>query len=214
MSINWGAWAEVGAAAELVRSQHPQLAAQGLGAISPEQGVATLAALLTGSATQVAVTPIHWPTRLQNQAVHRPFYQAFQPTTPLTSPTQADDTASLQQQLTQADASERRALIEQTFRTVVARVLAVPSPQSLDLRQGLVSLGLDSLMSIEVRNRLKQLLTVELPVTTFLDNLPMQALVEQINTHYTTTAPAPAAPLSPPPVQQPSAPAKKIRRTL
>jgi myxalamid-type polyketide synthase MxaB len=220
LSINWGAWAEVGAAAELVRNHHTQLAAQGLGPIAPDQGVAALATLLRASATQVAVSPINWQTRLQNQPARRAFEQAFWQTTPAPQVHQTDNIAALRDQLAKADAAERRTLIEQSFRTVAARVLAAPSPQSIDLRQGLVALGLDSLMAIELRNRLKQMLAVELPVTNFLDNASMHSLIDQLDTHYAaqaaTATPAPpvATALDASPSGQSGATTKKIRRTL
>lgn len=64
LSINWGGWAEVGLAADLVK----QTADAGLGAIAPAQGVDLLGLLLTYQAPQVGVLPIDWQLFQQTQA--------------------------------------------------------------------------------------------------------------------------------------------------
>lgn len=215
LSINWGGWAEVGLAAELVRNRHRQFAAQGIAAIAPAQGIAAMSALLRGSATQVAVIPIHWQTRLQNQQARHPFYQAFWQLTTVATSNQADEKASLHERLAIAGVVERRALIEQRLRTIVAHVLSMPLSQMIDLDVGLVTLGLDSLMAIEVCNRIKDLLAVDLSVTTILDNQPISELIDQLNREYnaaTRTAVVGDSPNLSHLVQSTSV--KKIRRML
>ena len=82
LSINWGAWAEIGAAAELVRTQQQQMAAQGMGVITPQHGLAALGYLLTQlanqqGASQVGVVPIHWAKFLKTGLHTSRFYAAF-----------------------------------------------------------------------------------------------------------------------------------------
>ena len=77
LSIDWGAWAEVGMAAQLVRTQRTQLAAQGMRAIAPAQGVAALAHLLGQPTPQVGVIPVNWATVMDNGAFSNPFFDAF-----------------------------------------------------------------------------------------------------------------------------------------
>ncbi|HEY9405602.1 MAG TPA: type I polyketide synthase, partial [Pyrinomonadaceae bacterium] len=58
LSINWGAWSEVGMAAQKTRGG--RLAARGFGNISPQQGVEVFEQLLGEDSTQVGVLPINW----------------------------------------------------------------------------------------------------------------------------------------------------------
>src|SRR6185437_5636616 len=58
LSIDWGAWTEVGAAAD--RGITDRLAAQGLGALTPEQGRKALERAMGDGAAQVAVLPVDW----------------------------------------------------------------------------------------------------------------------------------------------------------
>ncbi len=63
MSIDWGAWTQIGAAAD--RGIVDRLAAQGIGAITPSQGLVALRRLMEANATQAAVLPIDWQRYLQ-----------------------------------------------------------------------------------------------------------------------------------------------------
>ena len=57
-SINWGAWSGIGAVAG--SDLEARLAAQGVGMIAPEQGLAVLGQVLRADAAQVVVLPIDW----------------------------------------------------------------------------------------------------------------------------------------------------------
>src|SRR6185312_7981311 len=63
LSIDWGAWTQIGAAAD--RGIVDRLAAQGIGAITPSQGLVALRRLMEANATQAAVLPIDWQRYLQ-----------------------------------------------------------------------------------------------------------------------------------------------------
>ena len=58
LSINWGAWTEVGVAVD--RDLIDRLAAQGLGAITPSQGLVAMERLLENGVAQAAVQPADW----------------------------------------------------------------------------------------------------------------------------------------------------------
>ncbi|MEK7324228.1 MAG: SDR family NAD(P)-dependent oxidoreductase, partial [Chloroflexota bacterium] len=66
LSINWGAWSEVGMAASLESQDQRRWAAQGMGAMTPEQGLAVFGQLLDAAeAAQIGVLPINWSTLSQ-----------------------------------------------------------------------------------------------------------------------------------------------------
>jgi hypothetical protein len=65
LSINWGPWAEVGQAAVLGLSLQRRYAAQGIGAIAPQEGLSVLESLIQGREAQVAVLSVQWSSYLQ-----------------------------------------------------------------------------------------------------------------------------------------------------
>jgi acyl carrier protein len=65
--------------------------------------------------------------------------------------------------LAAAAPEERRPLLAAYLRQQVARVLGIP-PARLDLHQRLDRLGIDSLMAVEIKNRIEQQLRVTLPL--------------------------------------------------
>src|SRR5690606_8714519 len=58
LSINWGVWSEIGAAAE--RNVGERVADQGIGVITPQQGLRVLEQLLAQERPHVAVMPVDW----------------------------------------------------------------------------------------------------------------------------------------------------------
>jgi acyl carrier protein len=56
--------------------------------------------------------------------------------------------------------------------------LAIPAHHSLPASQGLFDLGMDSLMSVELRNRLQQDSGIQLPGTLLFDYPSLNALLE------------------------------------
>ena len=71
----------------------------------------------------------------------------------------------------QAPPAERRSLLMEMVSSQVARILQLDSGAMPGKRDRLVDLGMDSLMAVELRNRLSKLLAVEdLPVTLIFDD--------------------------------------------
>jgi aryl carrier-like protein len=175
LSINWGPWSEIGAAAGLVRSAARPLAEQGLGAIDPAQGIASFAWLLSQPVVQAGVAPVQWNTFLQTRkdAFYANMHQIADRPAAVAAPT-----TSVRQQLERAPAKERRQLLQGVLRQAVAHVLGLQDPQRIDPRQGLLEMGLDSLMAVELRNQLARTLQQPLPSTLVFDYPTIDALTD------------------------------------
>ncbi len=173
LSLAWGAWAEVGVAAEMVRQQRHRMSEQGIGVITPELGIEVFAHLLSQSVAHVGISPIHWGKYLDSGTDASVFCEAF--ATEVTSDVDPDRSSpvdmepELIHQLIQRAAEERRTYLEQYLRTVIASVLGSTSPQRIDLYQGLADLGLDSLMAIELRNKIQSEIGQSLSPTLLFD---------------------------------------------
>lgn len=163
LSINWGPWAEIGlAAAQIQRGE--RLANQGVGSIAPTQGFAALGRLLQQESAQLSVLPLNLRQWQQSflQAARLPLFThllAEAEQRPITTAR-----GSLRTLLEAAAPSERLGLLEAHICEQTSRVLRVPSEQ-IGRHTALGSIGLDSLMALELRNRLEDSLGMDFPVT-------------------------------------------------
>jgi acyl carrier protein len=163
LSINWGPWAEVGpAAARANRGQ--RLANRGLANLSPQLGVAALGRLLNTDLSEAAVMSI-------NLRQWREFFPAAADM-PLLSELAADQRApgavrplgQMRAALEAAPPGQRLPMLEGHLREQIAQVMQL-EPSQLAAATPLGSLGLDSLMGLEIRNRLEASLGLTIPPT-------------------------------------------------
>ena len=181
LAINWGVWAEVGSAAQFV----PQLKRMGLDAIHPRQGAEIVGVLLHEADPQIAVVPINW-TRFDTR---RAFLSGFRRKSAPAELLEAPD--SLLPDLEGKSGDERKALLAAYVQAQVASILRYASPSSVPMRQGFRELGLDSLTSMELRNRIQNSLECQLPAAVIFNNPTVEALVAYLLNNLSTAAPEP-----------------------
>ena len=156
MSINWGVWSEVGAAAE--RSVDARSTAQGIGAFSPEQGLRVLENLLARGPTQMAVMAVDWPRFLAKEKAERRrryFSALAEGAASKREAVQApQESADVRRQLENSPPKKRYSLLMDYVRRQAVKVLSLDPSQPIDPKEPLTHLGLDSLMAVELRNLL------------------------------------------------------------
>jgi len=168
-SINWGAWEEIGAAAE--RRVGLRFLAQGIRTIPPAEGWRALDRLLGAAPVQAAVLPVDWEA-VPAALTRSPFFSGLRPApsaVPETPAGFADLAAAL-------PPTERRVRLAAEVRRQVAQILGLPGAERVDPRRGFFTLGMDSLTSVELRNRLQTALGRVLPATVVFDHPTAEAL--------------------------------------
>jgi myxalamid-type polyketide synthase MxaB len=187
LAINWGPWADVGMAARNGQAEH--LASRGLEPLPPAQALQILECLLDAGATQVGVMDVAWERMLA-------CYPAGAP--PLlgelagATPAAAARDHRLRAQFVAAPPAERPAALQSYLVSQLARVMEI-DPAKVEVHQPLNSLGLDSLMVIELKNRLEADTGVVLPIARFLEGPSVHQLVALVLEAFAEPA-APAAP--------------------
>ncbi len=180
LAIAWGAWSEVGAAAD--RGLERRIDARGLESIAPQRGLDWLEALMGSDLAQVAVFPVRWADFLGQPQGAAPLFAAVRRTVrrrPSAAPSQAPVAASsLLEQLRDASAARQHEILLGFVGDHVARVIGASGAETIDPGQPLNELGLDSLMAVELRNRLGSGLGLarSLPATLVFDHPTLEAL--------------------------------------
>jgi acyl transferase domain-containing protein/acyl carrier protein/NADP-dependent 3-hydroxy acid dehydrogenase YdfG len=151
VSIGWGPWSDIGLAAAR-GDRGARLEGLGLGSLSPEQGVEAFTAMLGSERAHQAVMVFDveaWS--VARGGAPDPFLGAL--LRPSTARTDAGG-ATLPDVLRAAPASARLGMLQEHLTARVARILRL-EPTRVDAEAPLKSLGLDSLMTLELRNRLE-----------------------------------------------------------
>jgi acyl transferase domain-containing protein/NADPH:quinone reductase-like Zn-dependent oxidoreductase/NADP-dependent 3-hydroxy acid dehydrogenase YdfG len=173
-SIAWGAWSKLGAAA--ARGADARAEATGVGVITPARGLDALEALLANAPAHVVVMPVDWSAFLAHRSEKPPaFYADVTPARGLRAPARwnagsnaVKDVAMLQR-LQEAVPSMRHELLTSVVAAAARHVLGVTG--EVDHARPLSELGLDSLLAVELRNRLGTSLSLSpgLPATVVFD---------------------------------------------
>jgi myxalamid-type polyketide synthase MxaE and MxaD len=164
LSINWGPWAEVGLAARPDRGG--RLESQGLASITPAQGVELLERVFRSGVAQLGALPLslrQWRQFYPKSANSPLFTQLSQHQEHDAAPPR--ERAAIRDTILAVEPGQGRQLvIEKHLREQIAHVLRLTSDEIHGSTQ-FQSLGFDSLMAMELRNRLETSMGLTLPAT-------------------------------------------------
>ncbi|MCY3700312.1 MAG: SDR family NAD(P)-dependent oxidoreductase [Gemmatimonadetes bacterium] len=155
-AIAWGAWSGIGEAEEQrerIRRRFDHTAAEW---ITPGQGIEALDRLIRQDVTAPMVTATDWSIVAEEFGTPPPFFEELMATRKIRR-RQTDEPAAssgLMAQLREAPSEEKRNLLEAFIQQELQSVLHLPSPPSPTV--GFFDLGMDSLMAVELRNRLNR----------------------------------------------------------
>jgi myxalamid-type polyketide synthase MxaE and MxaD len=169
LSVNWGTWEEMRLASESERRSFSQAGQQPM---RSKDALARLERLLAAGASNKIVAAIDW-------AVLKPVYEArrVRPIFGEVGPVAAMGTETPQtvgerraedgivERLRRLPTAQREQQLTAYLQDAVAAVLGLPASQPAPVGRGLFEMGMDSLMSVELKNRLEFGLQHRLPST-------------------------------------------------
>ncbi len=152
-AIAWGAWSEIGEAAEQRERIERQRASRGGRWFTPQQGIRALERLVRQDATASVVMSMDWAI-FEEAVEDRPAFVEDL----LSAAHAADDdsgpTEDLMSRLRGAGPAEHEDVLASFLQGEVRAVLRLPTAPSVTV--GFFDLGMDSLMAVELRNRLNR----------------------------------------------------------
>ena len=154
-AIAWGAWSGVGEAEEQRDRIADHLAARGVRWLTPQQGLKAFDQLVSQDPTSGAVMGVDWAAYAESFGAHPSLLEDLRSRVESDIERAPEDSPDdLLSRLRNAPAAERTELLAGFVRGELKAVLRLPSPPPATAR--FFDLGMDSLMAVELRNRLNR----------------------------------------------------------
>jgi aryl carrier-like protein len=163
-------------AADVSEDHHRRWAQMGLEMITPQAGMGMLGELLkSGASPQIAAVPLV-RTRLPQSV--GPFYQELV----VAAGSSMEQTAPecWLAELASVAPDARGEVLESRLGDQVRRVLALPAAQAVDRHETLLNLGMDSLMAMDLRNRVQAVVGVRVAVADLLQGISIAELARTV----------------------------------
>ena len=207
-AIAWGAWSDIGEAAEQKERIERQRAALGGRWFTPQQGLRAMEGLVRQDVTNSVVMSMDWEVFREAVEERPPLLEELLAATDEAredSPALADDLIS---RLQATPAAEREGLLSSFVQQELQAVLRLPNLPAPTI--GFFDLGMDSLMAVELRNRLNRALADAYVAsnTVVFDYPSVAALAGHLAAELVEVgaAPIPQAQAEPEPATQPARP--------
>ena len=175
LSVNWGGWSGGGMTTDAVQ----RIAAQmGLHVNTPAELLEALDAFLQAGTTQITIGQVDW-------RLFKPIYEARRRRPLIERMAVVDETevaarGSFARLLAEGDAPSRWELLLTHVGELAAGVLGFEDPGALDRQQGFFQMGMDSIMSVRLRNQLELSLGKTLPPTLAFEHPTVEALADYL----------------------------------
>jgi natural product biosynthesis luciferase-like monooxygenase protein len=192
--VNWGPWSDAGhAESEYGRRAHERLRAMGIGSISPDDGLRVLDTLMQEDRTQAAAVSVDWPRLFETDpAAARLGLLADLVERSEGSAAMHRRPSELVDTLTALAVPERRPFLMSYLSDLVSAALKLRTDTPIDARQRLFDLGVDSILALELKDRLERALGVGLSATLLFVRPTLEALCDYILDEIVPATPAPA----------------------
>ena len=176
-TIHWGPWSEIGMSAV---AQGQRSFDFGVGTISPVRGIEALGATSEMDIAEITVMPMDWGKFISRVPTARtdPFLSVIRDGVALEAEA-GPGAARVREELLAAAPEDRTGLMIAFVRTELAKVLEL-DPEALPLDQPLNTVGLDSLMALELKNRVEVGVGINLPIVSLIQGPTITELAAEI----------------------------------
>jgi myxalamid-type polyketide synthase MxaB len=183
ISINWGPWADAGMAAETHRQQ--QLAQRGMGMLPSHQALNLMGDLIRANHRQTVVLSVNWTDLLRAGGGHVPtLLRGVADGIDLAQGGgESSEDRAFRMSLLQVPQTERCEKLTTYFTAQLAFIMGL-DPEDINPEQPLNTMGLDSLMAIELKNKIESRLQTTLPMAAFMHEPTVSSLAQHVAQSY------------------------------
>jgi len=179
LSIAWGPWADSTMVDELGADVEALWAREGIRTLDPEEALALLGRALGGTAPAVLAADFDWEAYAASRPTPDPLYDEIRPAVrEIEAATSAGP--ALVEALRDAPEGARAGMLRDHVQQVVGTVLGFGPGRSLGLEEGFFDAGLDSLMAVDLRNRLQRATGATLSATVAFDHPDVRSLADHL----------------------------------
>ncbi|NER01886.1 MAG: KR domain-containing protein, partial [Okeania sp. SIO3C4] len=177
LSIHWSTVSQIGEAAAI--GADVRMKKQGIGALSPDQVLETMELLMGGKGSkdvEVGVVPIDW-SAWQDRANQWRFLEDWQQAVAGVIATET----KLLEQLKESSPEEQEKILVDYLKGKVANIFGMTGSQTVNINESLTTMGLDSLMAVELRNLIQRALGFDIPMQTIIEGISISEIVNLIS---------------------------------
>ncbi len=178
LSIGWGPWS-IGMVEQLKLEEF--YTKRGIDLITPEIGMQVLARIIGQRPAHLTVISANWAIARESSPLGTlpPMFELLGEQTEESGEKQANSEGEFLLQLRAATASERQEMVIAHLQDLIARVLQLDAAQ-FSSQEALTSLGMDSMMAVEVKHRVAASLKVDVSVLELLQGCTIGQLATRI----------------------------------
>ncbi|MFJ9853245.1 type I polyketide synthase [Streptomyces sp. NPDC101150] len=191
-SVAWGPWEDLGMATE--SGVADRVSRDGLLPMAPASALAALRQALAQGAANVTVADVDWTayapalTAVRSSPLLADLPEARHALAAVADDTPREDRSPLGGRLATLPAAEQERALLRTVQEEAAKTLGHDSPDTVEARRAFMDIGFDSLMAVELRNRLSAATGLRLPATLLFDHPTPTAVTEYLRSEILGTA--------------------------
>ncbi len=172
VNIQWGPWNNLGMMLRLNDAAHRYLESQGIGSIRAEQASKVLSAALSSkTGGTIMVADVDWNTGYHQTGLSSNVRRASDPSHPSTT---------FLETLTHTPERQRNRLVMDLLHGMLTKALRMSPEYQIDRFERLFDLGVDSLIAIELKNKLQSVLQRPVSSTLLFDYPNLETLTKHI----------------------------------
>ena len=176
-SINWGPWANSGMASDAGLEE--QMASRGMGMLPANEALDLMGQLASASNPNTAVMSVQWGNMIRSamgsSRVVPPLLRVMAEGVDLNGGSDSLEDKAFRQSLSTMEVPERVKSMTDYLATELANIMGMET-SDIDIVQPLNTMGLDSLMAIELKNKIEAKLDMGLPMAVFMHDPSVSSL--------------------------------------